>query len=304
MTSAADVLALARAEINYTEQYSNITKYWAEYKPSFQGQPWCAIFCHYCFDHAGAPLPFLYTYVPTLTAHAKRTGRQVFDPQPGDIALYWRGEHTGIVERPMDEDGYFDAIEGNTSPGYAGSQSNGGGVYRKRRHVSDCPDGFYRHPLTSTAAAPEEDEMFTPFPAGRAGYMIVASHSGLLVACPGERSSTGAALITEVGDGGRDNRWSTWGHSDDTFSLVDIDNFAWDVPGGVAKKGAKLQVWPFNGSSAQRFRFKQVSLFRAVIEHASGLVVDVANAGGKDSPLLLFEANGQSNQEFNLVRSV
>ena len=51
-------------------------------------------------------------------------------PRPGDIIIYNFG-HTGIVESAGGST--ITAIEGNTSAGEAGSQSNGGGVFRRKR---------------------------------------------------------------------------------------------------------------------------------------------------------------------------
>lgn len=51
------------------------------------------------------------------------------DPQAGDIIIYNFG-HTGIVESAARTT--ITAIEGNTSPGAAGSQDNGG-VYRREK---------------------------------------------------------------------------------------------------------------------------------------------------------------------------
>ena len=51
-------------------------------------------------------------------------------PKPRDIIIYRFG-HTGIVESVTANT--VTAIEGNTSAGEAGSQSNGGGVFRRKR---------------------------------------------------------------------------------------------------------------------------------------------------------------------------
>jgi hypothetical protein len=57
--------------------------------------------------------------------------------QPGDQALFSFGQgHTGIVESVNFVRRTVTCIEGNTSPGSAGSQDNGGGVYRRTRGFS------------------------------------------------------------------------------------------------------------------------------------------------------------------------
>jgi cell wall-associated NlpC family hydrolase len=68
---------------------------------------------------------------------------QLVDPktaQPGDIIFFdWTGagiaDHVGIVIENQVAKGYLLTIEGNTSPeGAVGaSQSNGGGVYTRKR---------------------------------------------------------------------------------------------------------------------------------------------------------------------------
>ena len=42
--SLSKVLEVARGELGYTEQPVNRTKYWQDYDPSFQGQPWYIAF--------------------------------------------------------------------------------------------------------------------------------------------------------------------------------------------------------------------------------------------------------------------
>ena len=56
----------------------------------------------------------------------------------GDLVLFdWGGDgladHIGIVEENHPDEGYMTTIEGNTSSGSAGSQSNGGVVARRQR---------------------------------------------------------------------------------------------------------------------------------------------------------------------------
>ena len=145
MTTAADVIAVARSQLGYVEgvnQYgaSNQTKYWADLDPVLQGQPWCAAFVSWVFTKAGKPLPAMgkpygFSYCPYGEAYAKKNDLWDADGQyqPGDVILYGTNlaEHTGIV---VSDDGKtVVTIEGNTSSGEAGSQVNGGGVYLRHR---------------------------------------------------------------------------------------------------------------------------------------------------------------------------
>lgn len=132
-------LRSAKAEIGYTEGANNSTKYGQWY--GWNNQPWCAIFMTWCFDPEGST-SFVkgsrYAYVPYIVedASAHRYGLSlVSSPIPGDlVCLDFDGsayDHVGIVE--SGDSGDWTAIEGNTSSGSGGSQSNGGGVYRRSR---------------------------------------------------------------------------------------------------------------------------------------------------------------------------
>lgn len=98
--------------------------------------PWCMAFVQWCFNQAGKRLPHLTASCGDLLSWYRRycPERVVTVPQTGDIIIYNFG-HTGIVEGVgVGKDaGYILAIEGNTSAGEAGSQSNGGGVFRRKR---------------------------------------------------------------------------------------------------------------------------------------------------------------------------
>ncbi len=135
MAMVEEVLAIARGELGTKESPadSNRTKYGKWY--GMDGQPWCMMFVQWCFDQAGMPLPYKTASCSALLAWYKlnRASSVVKTPQPGDIIIYNFG-HTGIVEAVGN--GTVTAIEGNTSPGTAGSQSNGGMVCRRTRKTS------------------------------------------------------------------------------------------------------------------------------------------------------------------------
>lgn len=150
---AENIVAVAAGEIGYTEYPagSNRTRYGAWY--GLDGEPWCMMFVQWCFDRAGARLPYKTASCSALLNwyRARRPDRVFQDPRPGDIVIYRFG-HTGIVERV--EAGTVTVIEGNTSPGEAGSQDNGGGVYRRTRKRSLAE--AYIRPLD---AAEQEENM-------------------------------------------------------------------------------------------------------------------------------------------------
>ena len=139
-------IALARKQIGVTEnpagsnwgpkvgEYITYTGYTF---PVF----WCGCFVAWCVGHAGAKIPkrirLGYTGYITADANAGDNGLIVvpFDAaRAGDIVVY-SFDHIGLVES-VDGD-ILTAIEGNTSSGSSGSQSNGGGVYRRTRSRSD-----------------------------------------------------------------------------------------------------------------------------------------------------------------------
>lgn len=123
-------LAASQLETKEDPAGSNRTKYGVWY--GWNGVPWCMIFVQWCFAQAGRPLPYRTASCSALLRWYRehQAERIVSRPQAGDIVIYRFG-HTGIVESAAETTAT--AIEGNTSPGEAGSQSNGGGVFRRTR---------------------------------------------------------------------------------------------------------------------------------------------------------------------------
>lgn len=123
------------------------------------GSPWCASFVHAMFKKAGLDLPGGASVEAILTA-AKAKGWVVKRPLRGDLACFDFnegdkygpfGDHIGFVERVLalrwgngTFTGWVATVEGNTSSGVAGSQSDGGGVYRRRRWVRGIGAEFVR----------------------------------------------------------------------------------------------------------------------------------------------------------------
>lgn len=132
MATVKDPLEIARGELGRTESPagSNRTKYGAWY--GWNGQPWCMMFVQWCFAQAGRPLPHKTASCNDLLSWYRKyqPERIVSAPKPRDIVIYTFG-HTGILESAAASS--VTVMEGNTSPGEAGSQDNGGGVYRRKR---------------------------------------------------------------------------------------------------------------------------------------------------------------------------
>ena len=136
--TAEKVLAVARGELGNTESPagSNRTKYGKWF--GLDGYAWCMMFVMWCFSQAGALelLPKRTASCGDLMRSAKAAGYWVTeDYRPGDVVIYdFPGgaatDHCGIVETELPDYG-VQAVEGNTSQ--SGSQSNGGGVFRRTR---------------------------------------------------------------------------------------------------------------------------------------------------------------------------
>lgn len=174
MSAAKNVLYCAQQWIGYSrwddpEPGTVFGRWYAELvgDSSFgeSGIPYCAMFVSYCLNWAGieaAGLPG--AYVPWILSANSDAGRLVAneDAQPGDLVMFdWQddgvADHIGIVEENHADEGWMQTIEGNTSPGSGGSQSNGGGVYRRARNYSSII-GVAR-PYYETQE--EEDDMLT-----------------------------------------------------------------------------------------------------------------------------------------------
>lgn len=151
MSTAIDVLRIAAAEIGYSRwndpeagtKYGRdfATRHGAYYGTS--GVPYCAMFVTWVLRAAGMePVGGDFAYVPYGINAAAKAGRLVPKHQaiPGDYLCFdWNNDsfadHVGFVE--ANRGSWVQTIEGNTSSGVAGSQSNGGGVYRRARSWDD-----------------------------------------------------------------------------------------------------------------------------------------------------------------------
>ncbi len=130
------ILKVAAAEIGYKEGAGNRTKFGKWY--GMDGNPWCMMFVSWCAAQAeiGADIIPKLAYVPYCVDFFKRKSRyraRGHIPQPGDIVFFGTSSHVGIVERVDGVTVY--TIEGNTAAG--GNNSNGDGVYRRQRTLSN-----------------------------------------------------------------------------------------------------------------------------------------------------------------------
>lgn len=168
------VIEVARAELGYLEkQYKyrnndevlyhktkgagsdNITKYWKETKPEWNGSAWCADWITWIFQTALGKerakellKHYPYVYCPTM----KGLFKLYANPKVGDIVIFYRNgvfAHTGLVIA-VDGD-KFTTFEGNTS-GASGIIPNGGGVCQKTYYNSKLPGTKFCRPAYSSTA--------------------------------------------------------------------------------------------------------------------------------------------------------
>jgi hypothetical protein len=188
MTAAGDqVLAVARGEIGVAEDAWGNVKYWDWYGANYGA--WCACFVSWCCEMAGYPMCPIdsskgFILVSNGTSHSydgwevAQEAQRTVDLQPGDVVLFswetWRwdgnvpvvdggpydgwvaGDHTGLVSAAPSSDGWFSAVEGNTS---SLSYDNGGEVReRSDRHTSQVC-GWWRPRNYGDTPTTPEDEM-------------------------------------------------------------------------------------------------------------------------------------------------
>ncbi len=159
MSLQGHILLTAQSQLGVVEKggadgkSGNLVPYWDWWKQAtgehFQGSSWCACFVSWVFDQnktsdlIAAKNAHGFIYCPDLEKYALAHHLVIADKtkaQPADIILFdWDGaglaDHVGIVEKNASNH-FLQTIEGNTSgEGVLGSQKNGGGVYRRNRHI-------------------------------------------------------------------------------------------------------------------------------------------------------------------------
>lgn len=170
MTTAKDVIAEAMTWVNkkYKEGANNDSLFGRWYGANHQA--WCAMFVSYVFFQAGginlvsAQTKKGFAYCPAGVAWFQKLKQwhSARDAQPGDVVFFdWNhnggAEHVGIVVKNDPKKQVVYTIEGNTSSGAAGSQSNGDGVYRRTRPYSfvlGVGRPAYPAPVKAPVAAP------------------------------------------------------------------------------------------------------------------------------------------------------
>ena len=133
MVTASKVVSIAAGQVGYKEGKNNSNKYGAAY--GMNNVSWCMEFIWWCFKQAGMDWYKTASCTACYKHYASRAvSRDAL--RKGDVVFFdWDHsgdcDHVGIVESVGSS--RITTIEGNTSSGNAGSQSNGDGVYRRYR---------------------------------------------------------------------------------------------------------------------------------------------------------------------------
>lgn len=146
-----EAIRWARAQIGTTEnppgsnRGGKITEWQKAFASWLVGQPWCGVFVGTSAKHAGVKGVSSRVASVALIELDSKDGSHGYDHavpvsidtiRPGDHAiLFGPGIHVELVEKVHKRSGIVQTIGGNTSSGDAGSQSNGGGVFRRYRPI-------------------------------------------------------------------------------------------------------------------------------------------------------------------------
>ena len=154
-----DVVKAAQSKLGTIEKggkdgkSGNIVEFWDWWQKvtgqNNQGASWCAAYISWCFAQIGASslvaaknkFGFIYCPDGANWFAKKKQLVQPRDAQAGDVIFFdWEGkgiaDHVGLVLE--NHKTYLITIEGNTSAEGAApgsSQSNGGGVYQRKRFI-------------------------------------------------------------------------------------------------------------------------------------------------------------------------
>lgn len=101
------------------------------------GQPYCGFGVIWAWLKAGKKLPAGTVYTPNICpSDAYGTKVSAYNARPGDLVVFHFGsggaKHVGLALGPA-KGGVIQCVEFNTSPSNAGSQGNGGGVWKRSR---------------------------------------------------------------------------------------------------------------------------------------------------------------------------
>ena len=142
MSQREEIIAIAKGQVGYKEYQGNNNKYGVWY--GMNNQPWCAMLVSWCADQVGAlgnnnksgiipRTAWVPDYLTYYSSKGLYKAKGSYTPKCGDIIIYGSNSHVGLVESCAN--GKVITIEGNTSAN--GNSSNGDGVYRRTRSLTD-----------------------------------------------------------------------------------------------------------------------------------------------------------------------
>lgn len=115
-----------------------------------KGDAWCAAFVSYCMINSKVIYPTKFsglarTFKTNKSIKASDVLFGVIKIKPGTLLIWEKGStisgHVGFVISQVGKN-KFNTIEGNTSSGTSGSQSDGDGVYKRSRVIQ--PANYFR----------------------------------------------------------------------------------------------------------------------------------------------------------------
>ena len=204
MATARQVINEAVKHIGYTETGNNQNMFGKWY--GMNGAAWCAMFVSYCMNKAGAGALIKgaqtakgSAQVSAFVRHAQKKKWAKIAPSKattGDIVIFdfpggYETDHVGFIRKPSGK-GVIYTIEGNTSGG-AGSQSNGGGVYKRDRSFG-VVHSIWRPPYDQPAVKTEEPALEAPVSPVEAPTPEVAPVTAPKAFTPLKKGSKGSAV--------------------------------------------------------------------------------------------------------------
>lgn len=212
MATANAVIAEATKHVGYKETGNNHSMFGKWF--GMDGAAWCAMFVSYCMNAAGAGILIKgaqtakgAAQVSKFVAHAKKHSWLKIAPanaHAGDIVIFdfpggYETDHVGFIRANSKGNNIF-TIEGNTSSG-TGSQSNGGGVYKRTRSFG-VVHSIWRPPYTAeipveipvtpvetpipVIAPPVAPVAFTPLKKGSKGSAVKKLQAALKITADGD----------------------------------------------------------------------------------------------------------------------
>lgn len=204
MATGRDVINEAVKHDGYTESGNNKSIFGKWY--GMDGAAWCAMFVSYCMNKAGAGALIKgaqtakgAAQVSAFVRHAQKKKWQKISPSKatvGDIVIFdfpggYETDHVGFIRKPSSK-GVIHTIEGNTSAG-DGSQSNGGGVFRRDRSFS-VVHSIWRPPYDQPATKPAEPATETPVTPVEVTPVVETPVTAPVAFTPLKKGSKGSAV--------------------------------------------------------------------------------------------------------------